>query len=116
VAPKLTVTASAFIGPLPAPEVLAQYKQIQSDLPERIVALAATEAEHRRALARTDIQESAAETRRGQHCGLAIGVLALTSATICAVAGAEWPAAVIGGSTVLGLVAVFVTGRLVKSD
>jgi uncharacterized membrane protein len=110
------VEQRTFSGPLPAPEVLEHYQRIDPGLVERIVSLAEQEADHRRALERTAIRETSAQVMRGQLYGLLIGAIALASVIICALSGAEWAASVLGGSTILGLVAVFVTGRLAKPD
>ena len=44
---------------------------------------------------------------RGQWFGLAIGVSGLLVAGFCAYVGQPWPASVIGGATLVGLVTAF---------
>ena len=42
----ISVRGSLFVGPLPPPDILAAYKQIQPDMPERFLRLAEKQAAH----------------------------------------------------------------------
>ena len=57
------------------------------------------------------IREAAAESRRGQRYGLLIALAALTAACVLGYQGREAAAATVGGGTMIGLAAVFITGR-----
>lgn len=57
------------------------------------------------------IREAAADSRRGQRYGFPVALAALTAAGVPGDQGHEAAAATVGGSTVVGLAAVFITGR-----
>ncbi len=111
--------AEFFRGPIPPPSIMEAYAAINPDLPLRIVQMAEQEQQGqlRIAEAKVAFNQSAleGEIRRvssGQKYGAFIAVVALISATICAVVGESAAAIVIGGTTVISLVAAFVIGRL----
>lgn len=101
-----------FSGPIPPPEILQQYDQVISGAAERILAVAEKDAEHQREIEKSAIQFASREVKRGQWCGLAIGISAFITSIVALVLGSEQTASILGGTTVIGLVAVFVTGRI----
>jgi uncharacterized membrane protein len=66
-------TATAFIGPIPPPEQLAQYEGTLPGLADRLVTIAERESEHRRALQRRAIRLS----ELGLAAGFTIAMTAL---------------------------------------
>lgn len=66
-------TATAFIGPIPPPELLAKYEQTLPGLADRLVALAERESDHRRALQRRAMRLS----ELGLAAGFTIAMTAL---------------------------------------
>lgn len=113
---------SAFSGPLPPPEVVARYAEIAPDWPERIIAMAEKEGDHRRACEaqlvaqeRTEMELTFRQKGRGQLYGFCIALAGLGLTAWFGAAGKEVVASVLGGGTVLGLVTVFVTGRLTRA-
>ncbi len=116
------VTAT-FSGPLPLPETLERYNRIVPGAAERILAMAEADAKHLQALELASLAASQEEARRrhiearhGQIYGLCIGLTALATSALALVLGYEQAAVVIGGTTVVGLVAVFVVGRFKGSS
>ena len=113
--PSVTVTqqivAEHFTGPLPPPQALAQYNEIIPGLAERIVAMAEEEAKHRRSIEHKVVDNTFQEGKRGQHYGLAIGIVAILAGAVVAIAGHPTAGSIIGGGGVVGLVSVFVVGR-----
>ena len=57
------------------------------------------------------LREAVADSRRGQRFGFLIALAALTAACVLGYQGHEAAAAAVGGTTVVGLVTVFITGR-----
>lgn len=51
-------TATAFVGPIPPPQLLARYERTLPGLADRLVTVAERESEHRRALQRRAIRLS----------------------------------------------------------
>ena len=57
------------------------------------------------------IRVTAADSRRGQKYAFWIALAALAAACVIGYQGHEAAAATVGGTTVVGLVTVFITGR-----
>lgn len=98
-------------GPLPPPEVLRGYDDALPGAAERILRMAETDQADTREAGQLAIREAAAESRRGQKYGLLVALAALTAACVPGDQGHEAAAAPVGGGTVVGLAAVFITGR-----
>lgn len=119
------VAQQNFSGPIPPPEYLAAYDQIQTGLAERIVKMAEVEGDHRRALeARNlegEIEDRKWERRlegKGQAFAFMIAVSGFVTSAFCAYFGAAIAAAAIGGGSLVTIVVAFLTGRakLKKTD
>lgn len=111
---KLTahVTKHEFSGPIPHPEILNGYNEIVPGAAERILILAEEDAKHQREIERDALNFAAEEIKRGQWFGLTIGVLAFVASILALALGSEKAAIALGGTTVVGLVTVFVVGRV----
>ncbi|MBF0136095.1 MAG: DUF2335 domain-containing protein [Magnetococcales bacterium] len=107
----LLLRRAQYIGPIPPPQMLAEYEKIVPDFPERILKRFEEEGNHRAAMER----EAWAFHRRGQWMALSVGIFAMTSALVLTLAGHDTVGGIMGGGTVIGLVSVFVTGRTLKS-
>lgn len=110
--------AEQFQGPIPPPSVLRGYEEISPGFAKRIIAMAESETKHRQAMERkvldAEIQGQtfeAQDTKRGQYCGLVIGIVAILTGGLCGLTGAEWTGSFIGAGGVVGLVSAFVIGR-----
>lgn len=66
-------TATAFVGPIPPPELLAKYERTLPGLADRLVLIAENESEHRRALQR----RAARLSELGLAAGFTIAMTAL---------------------------------------
>lgn len=105
-------------GPIPPPEVLERYDSIIPDGGSRIMAMAETQAAHRQqmecqivAAQIRDAQDDRREKRRGQWCGLTIGLAGIIGSAYAIVNGHPIAGSVLGGATLVSLVTVFVAGR-----
>lgn len=115
--------ASSFEGPIPDPETLARYEQIEAGLANRIMQMAEGELAHRHDMERAALEaqvklDRAAwdQKKRGQIFGLIIGLVAFATAIIMTLKGSPLAGGFIGSSGVIGLVAVFVLGRRPSKD
>lgn len=113
----------SFSGPLPPPEILAQYKEISPDLIKQIEVMAAKEQEHRHGIEDKtvnagieDLKEGRIIERHGQIFAFLIGTIAIISGTIIALCGYQIAASIIGGGGILGLVSAFIMGRAMKEN
>lgn len=104
-----------FSGPIPSPDVLARYNEIVPNAAERILVMAESDATHQREIEMAALNAQRRERRLGQVFGFSIGIAALAVAALALMKGHAAAASVIGGTTVVGLVAVFVTGRVLVS-
>ena len=110
----LHVVQQTYSGPLPPPAVLQHYNEVIPGAAERILVMAEQNASHRRDLELAALDAHRSEVRLGQWLGFGIGLASLAAAIIALVLGHPATAGVIGGTTVVGLVAVFVTGRMAE--
>ena len=101
-----------FSGPLPPPALLEGYDRLLPGSAERILSMAEASLQHQQEMERDALEHDAAEIHRGQIFGLTIGITALLAAVVALAMGSQIVAGVIGGSTVVGLVSVFIVGRL----
>jgi uncharacterized membrane protein len=109
------LTQQQFSGPIPHPEILHRYDQILPGAAECILSMAEEDAKHQREIENNALEFASKEVKKGQQYGLAIGTLAFLTCIIVLWFGSEKTAMVLGGSTVLGLVTVFVVGRFAKN-
>lgn len=98
-------------GPLPAPETLAQYNEIIPNGAERIMAMAETQSEHRKALEAKVIQSQTCQSERGQIIAGILAFVLIGAGVAAFLTGHDGVAGTIFGVTVVGLVTVFVIGK-----
>ncbi len=107
-----------YSGPIPDPDSLARYDEIEAGLASRLVKMAEDESVHRRSLEVKhmdaqihDLDAIRSEARLGQVFALAIGLVAIGCGTYAAVNDSAWAGGFIGTGGVIGLVTVFIKGR-----
>ena len=100
-----------FSGPLPAPETLRGYDEILPGTAERIIRMAEREQTNAHEAGLLALRETAAGNARGQIFGGVVALAALGTAGFLGYLGHSIAAGIVGGTTVVGLVTVFVTGR-----
>lgn len=110
-AKKKGICTVAFSGPLPPPELLEKYKEIQADFPERILRLTESEAEYRRDVTRQAIKLETREILIGQIFGLLVALATLGVVTFLGYFNQPIAASVLGVGGLTGLVTVFIVGR-----
>ena len=116
VAVAATQIETRFSGPLPLPEILEGYNRVVPGAAERILAMAEADAKHQREMESAALTAEDAYTKRGQLLGFILAIFALSTALAALYLGSPTVAGVIGGTTVVGLVSVFVIGRLTGSS
>lgn len=107
---------STFSGPVPHPSILEGYERLVHGAAERILVMAESDAKHQQEIEFAALRAAEAEIKRGQIFGFVIGLTALGASMLALAMGSPAVAGVIGGTTVVGLVSVFIVGRFVKSD
>ena len=108
---QLAQVSQSYSGPIPPPQILEEFERIIPGAAERILHMAEENGKHQREMERSALNMVADTTRRGQRYGLLIGLTAFVTCIIALWLGSEGTAMTIGGVTIVGLVAVFVTSR-----
>lgn len=103
--------AQSFEGPLPHPQILADYDKISPGFADRIITMAESETKHRHNLEFNTLKAQIWETRFGQILGFLIGIFTIAAGTFCAIRGAQISGSIIGSSGVVSLVSAFIFGR-----
>jgi len=105
---------AGYSGPLPPPQILSGYEECVPGSAKLIINSFIEESKHRRNLEEKLVNSQIRSDLLGMIFGLIIGIGGLTAATLCAFLGQPWPASIIGGGTLVGLVSVFVVGQKIK--
>ncbi|MBW1721272.1 MAG: DUF2335 domain-containing protein [Deltaproteobacteria bacterium] len=105
------ISGTRFAGPIPPPDLLKGYDDIIPGAAERILRMAEEEAAYAHRMNQLTLELSAKEVKRGQVSGFGVAIAAFIVATVALFLGLEKAAMTIGGTTIVGLVTVFVTGR-----
>ena len=105
------MVASWFAGPIPPPEVLAQYDKYVPGLSEKLINNFLEESNHRREMERDAAKNDIILSRRGQ-------IFALIAVVICVIVGGlvAWHGQPLAGGTIatgtiVAVVTVFITGH-----
>ncbi|MFC4870418.1 DUF2335 domain-containing protein [Negadavirga shengliensis] len=102
-------------GPLPTPETLNEYNLIITNGADRIMQMAELEQKHRHAIENRLTRRQLNQSFNGQIFGLIIALTALYVGFQLVMHDYETAGAVLLGSTIVSLVALFVIGRKLKS-
>lgn len=108
--------SASFEGPMPPPAILEGYERLVPGAAERILAMAESDTKHQHAIEFSALRAAEGEVKRGQIFAFIIGLAALLASMFALYMGSSVVAGIIGGTTVVGLVSVFVVGRFVKSE
>lgn len=92
-------------------DTLAWLSKADPILRDRILCMLEDEGKHRRERERSALEADIAATRRGQYCGLAIGLTSIVAGALTGIFGSGVAGATIGGIGVIGLVAASALGR-----
>ena len=108
--------SASFEGPMPPPAILEGYERLVPGAAERILAMAESDTKHQHAIEFSALNAAEGEVKRGQIFAFIIGLAALLASMFALYMGSPAVAGIIGGTTVVGLVSVFIVGRFVKSE
>lgn len=97
-----TVERKTFSGPLPAPEDFAAYKNVVPDAPERILAMAEKQQQHRIETERKIVDSNIKSSLRGQVLGAIMAIICLLCCVYLGIHGHD----VLAGSIVAIIVSV----------
>ena len=111
-----SLSVSAYSGPLPPPEVLQKYNEIEPGLVDRMMKMAESQSQHRQHLEASVILERTRNERRGQTCGFIIALVAILGSFGLIAMGKD--VAGISGlvGTIAALAGVFVYSRISQKN
>ncbi len=108
VATQTTITRSA---PLPSAEELFEYESVIPGGAERILKMAENQSSHRIELEKLIVVNQQKQSWRGQNYGFIIGLTGILMGAALSCLGHEMVGALLAGTTVTGLVSLFVIGQ-----
>ena len=111
---KMEVHSESHSGPLPSAATLRSYEEVMTGAADRVFTMAEEQQRHIQAMDMRAMELTAADRKRGQAYGLAAAVAAFITVGVCAYFGESTVASIVGGSTTLGIVGIFVIGKLVQ--
>jgi len=125
---QLEVHHQSWQGPLPPPEQLAEYNAVHPGFAERIIRMAEQEGEHLRAREMLETEAylqqcemevfKAKEDVRLQHKGQTFAFIFAIGAGVAtymlAMAGHDWVAGILGGTSLVSIVAAFLRNKTQK--
>jgi uncharacterized membrane protein len=104
-------TESSFSGPIPPPDLLAEYERILPSSASRIFEMAERQSAHRQQLENNAISHQLKQSGRGQLFGFILGIIGVIGATVVGIFG-HWGVGVAVAAGTLGtLTASFVIGQ-----
>ena len=100
----------SFSGPLPHPEILKGYNDIDPGLVERVFQMAEADGRHERKMEWEGLKRANREVHVGQILGFVLGAFVVACGTYAAVQGHTVSGSIIGSGGVVGIVAAFIYG------
>ncbi len=104
---QIVQTVALTTGPLPPPEQLAQYEQIIPGAADRILRMTENNSDHRMRI----ISAQIAQSDRAQWLAFALALCFLVASVWVTLAAFPWVGVTLGGSTVIGVITIFITGK-----
>lgn len=111
-----TSSTSVTVRPIPSPEDLQKYNEIDPNLVNRIIGMAEKEQQFRHEITKITVNSLTNSNRYGQVFAFLLALGCLTASGFLAYFGAYFAAITIGGTTTLGVIYQMLTGtRKVKA-
>ena len=110
-----TTSISSFSGPLPHPEILAQYDAVLPGLAERIVAREERRDAHDQSIEKTVIEGGSKRAYLGLASGTIVAIILILCGTFLVYNGHDWAGTTLVVATIVGLVGIFVYSTQTRS-
>lgn len=107
----LEMSQKRFSGPLPPPEMLAEYDEINEGFANRIISLTERQQAHRHDIEKTSVTAAISSEKRGQDYALIVCVLVILASTIVTALGHVISGTIIMGGSLTGLAYIFISGK-----
>ena len=105
----------SYSGPLPPPQVLAEYEKTLKGSADRILQMAEREQEARHRIDSEIIGNAAKQHKRGQYMGCALVVLLAAMAFTLGLLGHDWLSVMVFTGAIGSVAAIFVLNRIPKN-
>jgi uncharacterized membrane protein len=115
-AERLVSFVQRYTGPMPPPELLRGYEVVVAGSAERIVKMAEQEQQFRHEMTRAAVQGGMSGVKRGQLFALMVVAIMTVASVICAALDQAVVASVLGGGTLVSLVAAFLGQQILTRD
>lgn len=103
-------------GPLPSPDTFDGYERVLPGAAERILVMAEKQQDHRMDLEKKHLLEQLFQSKLGQIFGLIIAVVCISVGAFLVMNGHETAGIILFGSTLIGLVTIFVIGKKSQTE
>ncbi len=111
-AASINLHQTTWSAPFPPPEALQAFENIAPGTGAQIMHMALEQQKHRMDLEKHSVKESYDKARRGQYYALIIAILGISASVILSLQNHDVVAGIIGGSTIIGLVGAFLSGKV----
>lgn len=108
--------SSTHSGPLPSPDDLKKYNTIIPNGADRIMVMAERQNQHRIEIEKAVIKSNNHQSSTGQWMGFILGLGCISASVYMGVNNQPWLGGILGGSTIIGLVTVFVLGKKAQKE
>ncbi|MDR1305347.1 MAG: DUF2335 domain-containing protein [Verrucomicrobiales bacterium] len=105
------IQGQVYSGPIPPPEQLRQFNEIISNGADRIMKMAESQANQRMKTDGEIVRWQLFGNILGQVLAFLIAIGGLFATVYLAINNHEWVASIVGGTTIVGLVAAFIKGQ-----
>lgn len=103
-----------FAGPLPHPEILQKYESIEKGFANRIITMAENQSSHRQSMEKKDLLSDITLSYFGLCSATIISLLFGVLSFLAIIYGHAIAGSVLGGTTMVSLVTVFISGSKKK--
>ncbi len=100
-----------FVGPIPPPNILKQYNDIQPGFADRIISLAEKENQHRHEIEKSFVNNNFSLYRAGQICGCFVTSLAIVTGAVVAIKGSVAFGGLLSTAGLAALASTFIYGK-----
>lgn len=105
------IISAEWSGPVPPPNILEAYDRLVPGSAEKIINNWTAESEHRRQMDRRVIAIEERDRPRSRYLAFIFSIIALVTTIVLGFLGQEIAASIVGGGTLVGVVAAFLSAR-----
>ena len=103
------LTLEMYYGPIPHPEILKKYDELDPGAAKLIIENGVNESVHRRDMEKRLLKKEINDKRRGQYLGFIIGLVVILAGTYLIYANHPITGTLLSGTSLLGLVGSFLS-------